>query len=171
LPGRTVTYRRREVLVDIAIIGTGNMARGIATGALAGGHSVTLLGTESDKAQALADELSGEVSAGEVGDALTGDVVVLAIWYAAADDVLGRYGDQLDGKVVVDVMNPIDVDASRRSTWRPGRRDRRSPPRHLTPRSSRPSTPPSPRRSARAEWPDSRSTSSLRRMPRMRRRP
>jgi 8-hydroxy-5-deazaflavin:NADPH oxidoreductase len=67
----------------ITIVGTGNMARGIATRALAGGHSVTLLGTESAKAQALADELSGDVSAGEVGDPLTGDVVVLAVSYAA----------------------------------------------------------------------------------------
>jgi 3-hydroxyisobutyrate dehydrogenase-like beta-hydroxyacid dehydrogenase len=102
----------------ITIVGTGNMARGIATRALAGGHSVTLLGTESAKAQALADELSGDVSAGEVGDPLTGDVVVLAVWYAAVDDVLGRYGDQLDGKVVVDVTNPIDVDAWRHATDR-----------------------------------------------------
>ena len=97
--------------MEITIIGTGNMARGIATRGLAGGHSVTLLGTDSDKAQALADELSGEVSAGEIGDPLAGEVVVLAIWYAAVDDVLGRYGDQLGGKIVVDITNPIDVDA------------------------------------------------------------
>jgi predicted dinucleotide-binding enzyme len=97
--------------MDVTIIGTGNMARGIATRALAGGHSVTLLGTESAKAQALADELSGDVRAGEVGDSLTGSVVILAVWYATVDDVLGRYRDQLDGKVVVDITNPIDVDA------------------------------------------------------------
>ena len=97
--------------MDITIIGTGNMARGIATRTLAGGHSVTLLGTETTKAQALADELSGEARAGEVGDSLAGSVVILAVWYAAVDDVLGRYRDQLDGKVVVDITNPIDVDA------------------------------------------------------------
>jgi predicted dinucleotide-binding enzyme len=97
--------------MDVTIIGTGNMARGIATRALAGGHSVTLLGTETGKAQALADELSGDVRAGQVGDPLAGNVVVLAVWYAALDDVLGRYRDQLDGKVVVDITNPIDVDA------------------------------------------------------------
>ena len=94
----------------ITIIGTGNMGRGIATRALAGGHSVTLLGTETAKAQALAGELSGDVSAGQVGDPLSGDVVVLAVWYGALDDVLGRYGDELDGKIVVDITNPIDVD-------------------------------------------------------------
>jgi hypothetical protein len=64
--------------MDITIIGTGNMGRGIATRALAGDHSVTLLGTETAKAEALAGELSGDVRAGQVGDPLAGDVVVLA---------------------------------------------------------------------------------------------
>lgn len=94
--------------MDITIIGTGNMARGIATRALAGGNTVTLLGTEAEKAQALAGELSGDVRAGTVGDPIRGDVVVLAVWYQALDDVLGRYGDQLTGKTVVDITNPVD---------------------------------------------------------------
>src|SRR4051812_7063258 len=94
--------------MQITIIGTGNMARGIATRALAGGHVVTLLGTQRDKAQALADELPGDVAAGAVGDPLAGDVVVLAVWYQALDDVLARYGDQLDGKTVIDITNPVD---------------------------------------------------------------
>jgi 8-hydroxy-5-deazaflavin:NADPH oxidoreductase len=97
--------------MEITIIGTGNMARGIATRALAGGHSVTLLGTDSAKAKALADELSGDVRAGQVGEPLSDDIVVLAVWYAALDDVLRRYGDQLDAKVVVDITNPIDVES------------------------------------------------------------
>jgi predicted dinucleotide-binding enzyme len=94
--------------MQITIIGTGNMARGIATRASAGGHTVTLLGTSADKAQALAGELSGDVRAGAVGDPLEGNVVVLAVWYQVLGDVLGRYGDQLDGKVVIDITNPVD---------------------------------------------------------------
>ena len=94
--------------MDITIIGTGNMARGIATRALAGGNTVTLLGTEAAKAQALAGELSGDVRTGTVGDPISGDVVVLAVWYQALDDVLGRYGDQLAGKTIVDITNPVD---------------------------------------------------------------
>jgi 8-hydroxy-5-deazaflavin:NADPH oxidoreductase len=94
--------------MDITIIGTGNMARGIATRALAAGHAVNLLGTEAAKAEALAGELTGDVRTGAVGDPLAGDVVVLAVWYQALDDVLGRYGDQLAGKVVVDITNPVD---------------------------------------------------------------
>ena len=94
--------------MDVTIVGTGNMSRGIATRALAGGHSVTLLGHEAGKAHALAGELSGDVRVGTVGDALTGDVVVLAIPYGAIDDVIGRYRDQLSGKTVVDITNPVD---------------------------------------------------------------
>ena len=94
--------------MEITISGTGNMARGIATRALAGGHTVTLLGTGQEKAQALAGELAGDVRAGTVGDPISGDVVVLAVWYQALDDVLGRYGDQLAGKTVVDITNPVD---------------------------------------------------------------
>ena len=94
--------------MDITIIGTGNMARGIATRALAGGNTVTLLGTEAAKAEALAGELPGDVRTGTVGDPISGDVVVLAVWYQALDDVLGRYGDQLAGKTIVDITNPVD---------------------------------------------------------------
>ena len=94
--------------MDITIIGTGNMARGIATRALAGGNTVTLLGTDEDKARALAGDLPGEVRTGTVGDPISGDVVVLAVWYQALDDILGRYGDQLNGKTIVDITNPVD---------------------------------------------------------------
>ena len=94
--------------MDITIIGTGNMARGIATRALSGGHAVTLLGTDQEKAAGLAGELSGDVRTGTVGDPISGDVVVLAVWYQALDDVLGRYGDQLAGKTVIDITNPVD---------------------------------------------------------------
>lgn len=94
--------------MEITIIGTGNMSRGIAARALAGGHSITLLGHEAGKAEALAGELPGEVRAGTVGDALAGDVVVLAVPYSAIDDLIGRYRDQLSGKTVVDITNPVD---------------------------------------------------------------
>jgi 8-hydroxy-5-deazaflavin:NADPH oxidoreductase len=94
--------------MDITIVGTGNMARGIATRALGAGHTVTLLGTEAETAQALAAELSGDVRAGGRGDPVTGDVVVIAVPCGALDDVLRTYEGQLAGKVVVDITNPVD---------------------------------------------------------------
>ena len=100
--------------MDITIIGTGNMARGIGVRALAGGNAVTLLGhTSSESAEALAEELrrdAGEtpVAAGAVGDPIETEAVVLAVPYGAAPDVAARYAAQLDGKVVVDITNPLN---------------------------------------------------------------
>jgi len=92
--------------MQITIVGTGNMARGIGTRALAGGHDVTLVGTEPEKAQALASDLGGSAQAAE---RVEGDIVVLAVPYTAAADAVRQYGDQLAGKVVVDITNPVDL--------------------------------------------------------------
>lgn len=97
--------------MEITIVGTGNMGRGIATRALAGGHNVTLLGSDTEKAQQLADELAGDSGGVQAGDSPTGEVVVLAVWYPVSLDVAREYADQLEGKVVVDITNPIDTDA------------------------------------------------------------
>ena len=94
--------------MDVTIIGTGNMARGIATRLLAGGHGITFLGTEAGKADNLAGELGGSVVAGVVGDEISGDVVVLAVPYDAVVPVLREYGETLSGKTVVDISNPVD---------------------------------------------------------------
>jgi len=94
----------------ITIIGNGNMARGIATRALAAGRTVEILGRDEAKAQALAGELAGTVTSGTVAQAPAGDVVVLALPFDAAKDVVTGYGDALAGKTVVDITNPVNFE-------------------------------------------------------------
>ena len=96
--------------MDVTIIGTGNMARGIATRLLAGGNGVTLLGTERGRAQELAAQLAEDagVEFGEVGDGISGEIIVLAVPYEAVPSVAERYASELAGKVVVDITNPVD---------------------------------------------------------------
>jgi predicted dinucleotide-binding enzyme len=94
--------------MQVTIIGTGNMARGIATRLLAGRHEITLLGHEAGEGERLGRELGGSVGAGTVGDPIRDDVVVLAIPYEAVGPVVQQYGDTLSGKVVVDITNPVD---------------------------------------------------------------
>jgi NADPH-dependent F420 reductase len=94
----------------VSILGSGNMARGIATRALAGGNSVQILARDPQESAALAAELGGSATSGAIGDSLTGDVVVLAVPYPAAAPLVEQYGDQLAGKVVVDITNPINVE-------------------------------------------------------------
>ncbi len=94
--------------MNVAIIGTGNMGRGIATRLLAGGHEVTLLDREAGKSEKLARELGDSVNAGTFGDPIAGEVVVLAVPDDAAVPLVQQYGEELSGKVVVDITNPVD---------------------------------------------------------------
>jgi predicted dinucleotide-binding enzyme len=41
-----------------------------------------------------------------------GDIVIVAVLYAGAVDVVEHYGDALAGKVLVDITNPFNADAS-----------------------------------------------------------
>lgn len=97
--------------MDVTIIGAGNMGRGIGTRLVAGGNKVKILDHDPAEARKLAEELEGSADGGSAGDPLSGEVVVLAVWYDPARSVIDEYGDQLDGKVVVDITNPIDVDS------------------------------------------------------------
>lgn len=90
----------------VTVIGTGNMGTQIAGLASKGGAQVQVLDRHLEKAQALADTIGA--TAGVVGDAVTGELVVLAVPYPAVAELIGTYGDQLAGRVVVDITNPVD---------------------------------------------------------------
>jgi predicted dinucleotide-binding enzyme len=93
-------------MTDITIIGNGLMARGIAARATAAGKSVQILGRDINKAAELAKEFNAtSASATQTPD---GRIVVLALPFAAAKEVVSRYNDALTGKVVVDITNPVD---------------------------------------------------------------
>lgn len=93
------------------------MGRAIGTRLVAGGDQVELIDHDPEDARSLAAELNahgeGRATVAENG-AIGGDVVVLALPYGAIDEALGQYGEQLAGKTVVDITNPIDLDAGDR---------------------------------------------------------
>jgi 8-hydroxy-5-deazaflavin:NADPH oxidoreductase len=77
-------------MAHVSIVGTGNMGQAISGVVTRGGNTVELFGqSDADK------QVSGEI-------------VVLAVPYPAVDDVVAVRGDQLTGKVVVDITNPLD---------------------------------------------------------------
>jgi predicted dinucleotide-binding enzyme len=96
--------------MDVTIIGTGNMARAIGTRLVEGGHHVTVLGKEPGDAEAVVKELAGHGSAqaGHSGDDIADDVVVLAVYYPDAKATVEQYGDDLSGKVLIDITNPVN---------------------------------------------------------------
>jgi 8-hydroxy-5-deazaflavin:NADPH oxidoreductase len=94
--------------MDVTIIGTGNMARGVGRRVLEGGHRLTVVGKDRERAEAVAGDLGGEVSTAVSGDPIDGDLVVLAVYYPDAREAVQQYRDQLAGKAVVDITNPVN---------------------------------------------------------------
>jgi NADPH-dependent F420 reductase len=79
-------------MAHVSVLGTGNMGQAITSVVGKGGNTVELLGqNDADKP-------------------ITGDVVVLAVPYGAVADIVAARGDQLAGKVVVDITNPVNFE-------------------------------------------------------------
>jgi predicted dinucleotide-binding enzyme len=97
---------------NVSIIGLGNMAGALAARALAGGNAVEIIGRDAVKAKEVAAALGGGATAGTFGTTPAGDLVILAVPYAGAVQVVAEYGDALAGKVVIDISNTFNADAT-----------------------------------------------------------
>ncbi|GAA1359468.1 NAD(P)-binding domain-containing protein [Arthrobacter rhombi] len=96
----------------ITIIGSGNMATAIGTRAAKHGHAVELMSRDAAKAQSLADQIGSGATVGTFGAKPAGDIVIVAVLHAGAVDAVTRFGDALAGKIIVDITNPFNTDAS-----------------------------------------------------------
>jgi NADPH-dependent F420 reductase len=95
--------------MKVTIIGAGNMGRGIGTRLVAGGNEVQVVDRDPEEARALAAELGDAATASSPGDEITGEVVVLALYYGSVPEAVEQYREQLAGKVVVDITNPVEL--------------------------------------------------------------
>lgn len=96
--------------MNIAIIGSGNMANGIGTRLITGKHNVTIYDRDLEKASGLAKKLGENAKSKVLGDALDEEVVIFTLPYNAALEVAEKYKDLFKDKIVVDVSNPIDFE-------------------------------------------------------------
>src|SRR5471032_2648289 len=94
----------------ISIIGTGGMATAIGGRIAKAGHAVEVISRDPAKARALAEKLAAGATTGTYGAAPVGDIVILAVSYGSAAAVVTEFGDTLDGKVIIDITNPISPD-------------------------------------------------------------
>ncbi len=77
-------------MANVTILGNGNMGKAITSVLTKGGASVQVLDTQDAQTP------------------VSGDIVVLAVPYAAVDGIVADRGAQLAGKVVVDITNPVN---------------------------------------------------------------
>lgn len=97
--------------MNVSIIGTGNMAKGIGTRLVSGGHKVSIHAKDEAKGNELAEQLkkisdAANVTVVPVG-ADTDEIVIVATPYSEIENVSKEY-DGLAGEIVIDITNPVD---------------------------------------------------------------
>ena len=123
-------------MADVTIFGAGNMGTAIDSVLSTGGATVDHIRS---------DDPPGPIS---------GEIVILAVPHTAVQDILDKYADQLAGKTIADITNPLNLETFDSLVVPAGSLGKRpsSPLRCRPPRSSRRSTPRSRRRSALKLW-------------------
>lgn len=95
----------------IAVLGSGQVGQVLADGFLKHGHAVMRGSREPAKLEAWRSGAGAAASTGTFAEAARyGDVVVLAVKGAAAEEAVALCEGGLDGKVVLDATNPISGD-------------------------------------------------------------
>ncbi len=99
--------------MNVSIIGTGNMAKGIGTRLVSGGHKVSLHSKDQIKGNELAEQLkqvndTADVAVVSVGSELD-EIVIIATPYTEIENIAKEYNG-LKGKTVVDITNPVNFD-------------------------------------------------------------
>jgi 8-hydroxy-5-deazaflavin:NADPH oxidoreductase len=97
--------------MKVGILGSGDVGRSLGNGLVSRGHTVTLGAREArnEKAVAWAAKHPGKASAGTFRDAAAaGEMLVVATLWSGTENALSLAGrENFDGKVVLDVTNPL----------------------------------------------------------------
>ena len=98
--------------MKFAIIGSGNVGTSIARGVTGAGHDVVVAGPSEDGLTTVAAKAPVQTTTSN-REAVTGvDAVFLAVPFAAVEGIVTELRDDLAGKIVVDVTNPLAPDLS-----------------------------------------------------------
>jgi 8-hydroxy-5-deazaflavin:NADPH oxidoreductase len=95
--------------MKVAIIGSGNVGKALAGSATRAGHQVTLSANDPQHAEEAARTANARAARSSMEAVKDADLVVLAVPANKVDQVVGAVSDQLDGKVVIDVTNRLDM--------------------------------------------------------------
>ena len=92
--------------------GTGPQGRGLARRLAAAGHQVIIGSRSAERAQQVAAEYAGvgDVSGAGNAEAAGTDLVIVTVPYAGHAELLESLRPELEGKIVVDCVNPLGFD-------------------------------------------------------------
>ena len=97
--------------MDIAIIGAGNVGRVLASAAVRADHNVVLSAAHPESARTVAEEIGARAADSNRAAVESAEVVVLAVPAPSVAPVFDEVFKFLEGKIIVDVTNPMTPDA------------------------------------------------------------
>ena len=95
--------------MKIGIIGSGNVGKALAKSGVRAGHEVTLSASNAEHATAAAKETGAHAAASNAEAVEDADLIVVAVPYDKLGEVFRGLGTSVDGKVVIDATNHINV--------------------------------------------------------------
>lgn len=97
--------------MKIGILNGGNIGSRLARAWAAAGHDIVIAKDGEDRKLApLLEELGRKAKLGSIREAAEfGDVILFSVYWPRMDAVIEQAGDALDGKVVIETMNPLGV--------------------------------------------------------------
>ena len=98
--------------MKVAVIGTGNVGSAIGGTLARSGHEVVFAAQDQDEVRRVAQDVGAEAAESPAAAVAGADVAILAVPWAAVDDVTDEIRESSTGTVVVDVTNPLTPDYS-----------------------------------------------------------
>lgn len=99
--------------MKVAIIGAGNVGKALASSITRAGHDVTIAAKHPDHARAVAEVVGATPASSNAAAVAGADVVILAVPFAGAGEaVAAEIRDEVVGKTIIDVANPLKPDFS-----------------------------------------------------------
>ncbi|KFF25954.1 NADPH-dependent F420 reductase [Chryseobacterium vrystaatense] len=102
-----------ETEKKVAVIGLGNIGKAVATNLVNNQHNVIVAARNADEANDFAAQSGGFAQSATIEEAInTADIIIPAIWFGSFKDFFNDNGNSLQGKIIVDVSNPIAPDGN-----------------------------------------------------------
>jgi predicted dinucleotide-binding enzyme len=100
-----------ERKAKIAIIGLGNIGQAIASNLVKNNRAVIVAAREITKANTLAEKLGVLAKPMGISDAIKEAAIIIpAIWFNSLNGFFSQFANELQGKIIIDVSNPIAPD-------------------------------------------------------------
>jgi predicted dinucleotide-binding enzyme len=112
----TIIHQQKEKYMStnkskVAVIGLGNIGKIVAANLVKGNREVIVASHKFEDARTLAQKLGPLAKAAEVTDAIkNAEIIVLSVWFSTIKELLVKYANELQGKIVIDPSNPIAPD-------------------------------------------------------------